>query len=249
MKASVTRAKPVERQSGVALWRQIADRLRVAISEGEFDKAGMLPPAFDLAERFGVNRHTVRAALAFLGEEGLVETIQGQGTRILSKARLTLPISRRTRFSAGIGTQAGAVHIRVIASVIAPANQDVRALLKLEEGAECVELEEVGYAGGRAVSCSQHFFPAGRFAAIADHIRETGSITRAFAACGLPDYLRQSTEISARHADARERDLLRLAPGAIILEARAVNIDPEGRPVQCSRTRFAADRISLRMEA
>ncbi|WP_237151868.1 phosphonate metabolism transcriptional regulator PhnF [Oryzibacter oryziterrae] len=244
----MTVAKSVERHSGVALWRQIADRIRVSIADGEFDETGMLPPAFDLAARFGVNRHTVRAAVAFLAEEGLVETVQGHGTTILGRDKLTLPISKRTRFSAGIGGQAGAVHIRVVASGTHPASNDVIRLLELPEGADCVEIEEVGFAGGRAVSCSQHFFPADRFAAMAEHIEATGSITKAFIACGLPDYLRKSTEISARHADARERDLLKLSPGAIVLEARAINVDPDGKPVQCSRTRFSADRISLKLE-
>ena len=54
----------VERQSGVALWRQIADRMRLAINNGDFDETGMMPPEMTLAARFGVNRHTVRSAMA-----------------------------------------------------------------------------------------------------------------------------------------------------------------------------------------
>lgn len=34
-------AKVVERQMGVALWRQIADRIRLAISNGDYDATGM----------------------------------------------------------------------------------------------------------------------------------------------------------------------------------------------------------------
>jgi len=32
--------KVVERQTGVALWRQIADRIRLAISNGDYDAPG-----------------------------------------------------------------------------------------------------------------------------------------------------------------------------------------------------------------
>lgn len=241
--------KPVERHSGVALWRQIADRIRVAIADGEFAATGRLPPAFDLADRFGVNRHTVRAAIAFLAEEGLVESIQGHGTLIVGKTQLTLPITKRTRFSAGIGDQAASVSIRVLRSAVTMAGSETAELLALPPGTPLVEVEEAGVADGRPVACSQHFFPAGRFPDIADRIRETGSITRAFAASGLSDYLRASTDVSARHADAYERELMRLSPGAIVLEARAVNTDLDGMPVQCSRTRFSADRISLRISS
>ncbi len=235
--------KPVERHSGVSLWRQIADRIRVSIADGEF--RDRLPPAFELAGRFGVNRHTVRAALAFLAEEGLVESIQGHGTLIVGVRQLKIPISKRTRFSAGLGDQASSVATRLLRSGELPASAEIATLLQIAPERQVIEVEEVGYVDGRPVSCSQHFFPADRFPDIARHIAATGSITRAFAACGLSDYLRQSTEVSARHADARERELMQLSPGAIVLETRAINTDLSGVPVQCSRTRFSADRISL----
>ena len=89
--------KNVERQIGVALWRQIADRIRLSISNGDYDQTGMVPPEIKLASQFGVNRHTVRSALAALAEEGLVEAIQGRGTMVRRRERLSFPISRRTR--------------------------------------------------------------------------------------------------------------------------------------------------------
>jgi GntR family phosphonate transport system transcriptional regulator len=98
-------AKVVERQMGVALWRQIADRIRLAISNGDYDATGMVPPETALAAEFGVNRHTVRSALAALAEEGLVRAVQGRGTMIERKDRVSYPISRRTRFSQGLGRQ------------------------------------------------------------------------------------------------------------------------------------------------
>ena len=54
-----------------------------------------------------------------------------------------------------------------------------------------------------------------------------------------------STLVSARHADAGDLAALRLSPGAIVLCAVAVNVDPEGRPIQYAETRFAADRVEL----
>ena len=72
------------RWSGAAasrLWRQIADRIRLAIGSGEF--AGtQLPPEMALAARFGVNRHTVRGAIAALVQEGVLRAEQGRGTFI-----------------------------------------------------------------------------------------------------------------------------------------------------------------------
>lgn len=235
----------VDRTSGVALWRQIADDIRVAIGAGEFREAGKLPGEMVLAERFSVNRHTVRAAIAALQNEGIVRAKAGRGTEILEDIRLKMPISRRTRFSSGLGGQARRPESAYIASGEATAPEDVAVALRIAPGTPCVTLETLGLADGIPVSLAFHYFPAARFAGIDEHFRRERSVTRSFAAMGLADYVRISTDISARHADEREREWLRLTPGGIVLEALAVNADLEGAPVQYSRTLFSAGRVSL----
>jgi GntR family phosphonate transport system transcriptional regulator len=55
-------AKPAT--GGVALWRRIADALEQSIAQGTFQAGSKLPAETEIAERFGVNRHTVRRAIA-----------------------------------------------------------------------------------------------------------------------------------------------------------------------------------------
>jgi GntR family transcriptional regulator, phosphonate transport system regulatory protein len=201
-----------------------------------------------LAETFGVNRHTVRVAIAFLADEGLLRSEQGKGTWIQRRKRLTFPISRRTRFSQGLGDQAQDFAVRAVSHATGFANGDIAEALAIAEGSACVLLRTLSLADGMPVSVSDHHFPAERFSGMVEAFEATGSITRAFAELGLADYVRVSTEISARHADADESVLLKLSPGSIVLEAVAVNADLEAKPVQYSRTRFSADRVSLKIE-
>jgi DNA-binding transcriptional MocR family regulator len=56
-----------------------AGRIRESILGGEISAGTRLPPERALAERFGVNRVTVRGALARLEAEGLVDVRQGSG--------------------------------------------------------------------------------------------------------------------------------------------------------------------------
>jgi len=240
--------KAVERKNGVALWRQIADRIRMAISAGDFSETGMLPPENALAERFGVNRHTVRNAIAFLAEEGLVKAEQGVGTRIQRRRKLSYPISKRTRFSEGLSDQARDLKVDFLGAADVVADEAISEALKLAVGSPCIEIQMVSIADGQPVSCSTHYFDAQRFAGMGEAAKEAKSITKAFVRLGLADYLRIFTDISARHAEQEEREKLKLAPGAIVLETTAVNADPDLVPVQFSRTSFAADRVSLKME-
>ncbi|KGD98143.1 MULTISPECIES: phosphonate metabolism transcriptional regulator PhnF [Rhizobium/Agrobacterium group] len=235
----------VQRQNGVALWRQIADRIRASIANGEYDATGMVPPEMVLAAQFGVNRHTVRSALAALAQEGIVRAMQGRGTLIERKERLNFPISQRTRFTEGIGDQARKKEGLLLSSAEEPASAALAASLRIAEGAPVIRLETLRKADRRPVSRSTNWFPAGRFAGMKEAYEASGSITAAFQALGLSDYWRFSTEITATHADGADLADLQLSPGAIILVARALNVDPDGVPVQYAVSRFPADMVQF----
>jgi GntR family phosphonate transport system transcriptional regulator len=241
-------AGQVQRQTGVALWRQIADRIRQAISAGAYDETGMVPAETLLAQQFGVNRHTVRSAIAALAQEGIVRAVQGRGTLIERKERLNFPITRRTRFTAGIGEQARAMRGLLLSHREERADEEVARWLKLRAGAPVIRMETVRKADDRPVSCATAWFPAERFAGLPAVYEKTESITRAFADLGLSDYVRATTEITAAHADDADLAALELTPGAIVLITKAVNTDLEGVPVQYAITRFSADRVQFTIE-
>lgn len=61
------------------LREQVADQLRQLIERGELKPGDKLDPEPDLAERYGVGRGTIRAALADLTAEGLLSSGKGRG--------------------------------------------------------------------------------------------------------------------------------------------------------------------------
>ncbi len=244
-RAGAARSAEVERRSGIALWRQIADRIRIGIAAGELGEGGRLPPEMELAERFGVNRHTVRAAIAALIQEGVLRAEQGRGTFIAARKKLAYPIAARTRFSTGLEGQVRERRSTLLADAIEPASERIAEALGLDAGAKVIRIETLSEADGRPLSRATGWFDAGRFAGFAGSYAETGSITAALKRHGVDDYLRRSTLVSARHADPADLADLQLAPGAIVLVTVAVNVDTSGRPVQFSEARFAADRVEL----
>jgi GntR family phosphonate transport system transcriptional regulator len=237
----------IERQSGIAMWRQIADAIRAGLSGPLVDADGKLPPEKALAERFGVNRHTVRAAIKALAHEGAVQSHQGRGTFVRRKPRLTYPIGQRTRFSEGLEGQAANRSTELLDHGREPATADIARALDIATGAPVIRLESLSGADGVPVSRATSWFDAERFGTIADAFARSGSVTRALAQLGVTDYVRAWTRIEARHGAADDLDHLRLSPGAIVLVAEAVNADMDGRPVQYSLSRFAADRVSLQV--
>lgn len=242
-------ASSIERRNGVSLWRQIADKILQAIATGDFAENAALPPEIVLAERYGVNRHTVRSAIAALVQEGVLRAEQGRGTFVLSRKRLSYPIGARTRFSTGLQGQTTERHIALLASSIEPASRRIAEALDIARGAAVTRLETRGEADGHSISRATAWFDAKRFAGIDVAMAETGSITASLKRFGVNDYLRHSTVLSARHADADDLAALDLQPGAIVLVTVAVNITVDGQPIQFSESRFPAERVELRLLA
>ena len=61
---------------------ELEARLSEEILDGTLATGELLPPERELAERHGVNRTTLRGALARLERSGLIETRQGSGSRV-----------------------------------------------------------------------------------------------------------------------------------------------------------------------
>ncbi len=229
----------------MALWRQIADQIRQAISAGTLGADGRLPTEMALSERFGVNRHTLRSAIAALVQEGVLRAEQGRGTFVESRQKLSYPISARTRFSTGLREQTRERRSILLADAVEAAGFRIAEALGLAPEAPVIRLETLSEADGRPVSRATSWFDAERFPGFAQIYAETGSITLGFQHFGIEDYFRKSTLVSARHADTADLADLRLSAGAIVLVARAINIDADGVPVQYAETRFVADRVEL----
>lgn len=230
---------------GIARWRRVADGIRaMAADTGEVGTA--LPPENVLAERFSVNRHTVRRAVAALAAEGLVRAERGRGTFFLkTPERLPYPIGSRTRFSENISRLSREPAGRLIQAVVEAAESKVASALGLHTGAPVHRMETLHVADGVPLSIATNWFSAERFPDIVTAYAESGSITKALAAHGLTDYRRQQTRITAERPMPADIRHLAIPADGIVLVSESTNVDPEGQPVEYARTRFAADRIEI----
>ncbi|GGD21096.1 phosphonate metabolism transcriptional regulator PhnF [Aureimonas glaciei] len=230
---------------GIARWRKVADAIRAMIddSRGAMEQ---LPVEAALAERFQVNRHTVRRAIAVLQAEGILRAERGRGTFVERRpARIAYPVGARTRFSENITAQSRQPAGRLIASGREPATAPIAAALGLRLGAPLHRLESMNVADGLPMSMATSWFPAERFPGIVAAYAETGSITRALAAEGVDDYRRMETRVSAARVSPADAEHLACPADAVVLVTHSVNLDAEERPIQFSHSRFLADRIEM----
>jgi GntR family transcriptional regulator, phosphonate transport system regulatory protein len=234
--------------AGISFWRRIADELEQSIANGAFLRGDKMPGEIEMAARFGVNRHTVRRAIAALAERGLVRAERGSGTFVEAR-RIAYPIRQRTRFSeivSGAGRAAGG---QLIGDRVEAADDEMAARLRIKSGASVVRLDMVRHADRVPLSAATCWLSAARFPAAARVYGRTHSMTRTLAHFGVRDYARKSTHITAIIADATDAAKLKLTPGRPILLVESVDVDGEGFPVLATRARFAADRLEFVIES
>src|SRR5262245_43998939 len=130
----------LERASGIALWRQIGQHLLGDLESKRLTPGMRLPSEIELAERFGVNRHTVRRAIADLEAKGLFRVRQGQGTFVHEHV-VDYALSRRTRFSENLSRQNVEARGELVQSRTEPAGTAVARALGLGAGQSVVWVE------------------------------------------------------------------------------------------------------------
>jgi GntR family phosphonate transport system transcriptional regulator len=226
------------------IWKAIATSLSNDIAEGVYQQGDKLPTEAVLAARFGVNRHTVRHAMAALADKGIVFARRGAGVFVAMKPT-DYPIGRRVRFHQNL-TAAGRTPAKeVLLLETRTAHASEADALDLEAGAAVHVYEGLSLVENTPIALFRSVFPAERFPDMLVHLRRDPSVTAALAQSGVVDYTRASTRVNAKLATVTQALHLRIAEHAPILRTVSVNEDPDGRPLEVGRTWFAADKVTL----
>ncbi|MEM9062435.1 MAG: phosphonate metabolism transcriptional regulator PhnF [Pseudomonadota bacterium] len=229
------------------IWQQIQRTLHSEIADGRFTPGDKLPTEAALAQRFGVNRHTVRRALAELSDEGLVHARRGSGVFVRA-APVSYRVGRRSRFSQNLKAAGLSGAREILRLDTAQASRADAEALTLKKGDPIHILESVGLIDDAPALFGLSLFPAAGLDEFPDALRQTGSITAALQACGIGNYRRAWTRLTAERATGNTARHLRISEGAPIIRAKSLNLTDDARPIEYAHTSFCADRVELLIE-
>lgn len=229
------------------VWQAIADALRSELAEGRYRPGDKLPTEATLAERFGVNRHTVRHGLSVLVDEGLVRTRRGAGA-FVAATPTDYPIGQRVRFHENLIAAGRTPEKRVLNVETRLATDGEAAALLIASGDPVCAYHGLSLADRKPIAVFESLFPKGRLGDIGAALTETSSVTEALKRVGVDDYTRVSTRLTAVRASATHALHLHLSEGDPLLRSSSVNADTKGLPVEYGRTWFAGDRVTLTLE-
>lgn len=207
---------------------QIARELTREIRSGRLPRGARLPGELSLAERFGVSRTTVRAALAQLAEAGLIATRTGKGSYVLDDGA---PLDGPDGWARALTRQGVDARVRVLS--VSPARAPELAEY-LPGGTDVVVVEQVRELtgpDGPAVAYERATVPAvGPLADLPTRGLQ-GSLTAELAAAGLVACHGDQRAV-VRPLAADEAALLGRAPGSLFLAASTTSLTAEDTLVE-----------------
>ncbi|MEO1109136.1 MAG: phosphonate metabolism transcriptional regulator PhnF [Pseudomonadota bacterium] len=230
--------------SKTPIWKSISLSLTSDIAEGRYQTGDRIPTEAQLAAKHGVNRHTVRRALSDMAEQGLVHARRGAGVFVAARPT-DYPIGKRVRYHKNISASGKIPGKQILSLTTRTADEAEADALQLNTGDPVHVYDGLSLADGQPIGLFQSVFPAQRFPDLLKALQDTQSVTKALQTCGVSDYTRISTRLTARAATATQALHLHLNEGAPVLYSTGINADPDGNPVELGRTVFAGERVTL----
>ena len=252
-----------------AKYERITTDLRRAIATGELKPGDPLPPQPALAERYRVSLPTVQQALGILEGEGLIDQIQGVGTRVRKPPRRQVRRKpdryqwekNQARASLDERSQTGAVEHDTGLEVDdlefsaeydeVLANDDLARVFSIDPGTKLLRrrystrVKSEDIALSLSTSYLVHEVVAGN-PALLDVSNEPwpGGTQHQLSTVGIElDSI--TDEIRARPPRNGETDALGVGPGVAVLVLRKTSADTSGRVVEMSDVVMPGDRTVM----
>ena len=238
-----SRAKLPRKLSGLS---PKGEQLR-AILEGLIQTLGpgdALPSERELAERYDVARMTVRAEIARLAADGLVERVQGRGT-FVAEARVAQAASLSS-FTEDMRARGFVPGSRVLGQETVPADQVVAGRLGLAPGTPVLRIRRVRMADGEPMALEEAFLPIDRFGDLASTDLHEASLFEVLERSGAR-FPSADQRVVAVEIVGEDANLLRVAPGRAGLRFHTTLLDEDEQPLSYAWTLYRGDRYEIRL--
>jgi DNA-binding GntR family transcriptional regulator len=234
---------PLDRTSPVPLYFQVATRLQEQIEHGVLPVGGRLENEVELADRLGVSRPTMRKAIGYLVERGMLVRRRGVGTQIVHP-KVRRPVELTSLYD-DLAKTGRAPRTEVRSFEVGRATDAVAESLGLPAGSEVSTIERIRYAGDEPLAIMHNAVPVAVVRLSAEDLEGRGLYELLRAAGHVPRIANQV--VGAKAASAVEARLLGDARGAPMLTMTRTAWDESGRGVEYGSHIYRANRYSFEL--
>ncbi len=233
----------IDRASPIPLYFQVATRLQQLIESGEIPVGSKLENEVDLADRLKVSRPTMRRAIHYLVERGMLVRKRGVGTQVVHP-QVRRPVELTSLYDDLLaGGRSPRTEVRSLQHV--PASDGVARTMGIPEGSEVFWIERLRYAGGEPLVLMHNALPVDVLRLTRQDLEEHGLYEMLRSAGRTPRVANQV--IGARAATSAEARILNEPRGAPVLTMTRTAWDEAGKPVEYGSHIYRAGRYSFEL--
>lgn len=224
------------------LYERIERQLRRRLAGAE--AGAPFPSEPQLATEFGVSRMTVRAALAGLERDGLIERIPGRGS-FVRRSTAARPVGTLLSFHDQARAEGRTPRSRVLDAGLRPATAAEAEALRLPLDAPVVAISRIRMFDDLPVAIEHAVFPEA-LAPLLSADLETGSLHSALRDLGH-DPVGGSSVLTAQVA-GKDAPALGIDPETPLLTETRTITDHRGVPLEHTTSAYVAGRYALRVD-
>lgn len=227
----------------------VRDRLRDEIVTGQLAPGERLGAEREIAQRLGVSRTTVRAALDELERSGEIRRARGRAGGIyVAERKVERDLTSLAGLPSYLRRQGFASDARVLSTATLEADSELAATLGLSPGELVLEVVRVRLADSEPISLERATFPAARFPDLLDQSLGGSLYELLQDRYGVePGEAEERIEVVA--AGAAEARLLGVARGAPLVSIARTAWSVSGIAFERSRDLFRGDRVRIVVRA
>lgn len=203
------------------VYLDIAHTLEQEITN-QYSVGDYLPSEKILAQRFTVNRHTVRRAVEELIMLGKVQRYQGKGSVVLAPP-LLYPLHANAHFTGNLLEQGTHPRSEVLKAHLINANADLALQLNVDIEVRIIHIRTLRKVDGTPRSINDHYFANPNWWSVLQHFK-SGSLHQFITDNLAISLTRKKTRIGAQLASIQTSRLLHISPSSPLLIIKTLNV-------------------------
>lgn len=232
----------------IPLYYQLAEHLSEKIQSGELEPGDQIPSERELSEQFGISRMTVRQAIAYLVQQGVLVVKQGVGT-FVADPKLAHDALHLLGFTEEMIRRGGTAVSHTLEQAVITPPKGVANELQLKPGETVVKIVRLRLSADTPLLLETIFIPAVLCPGLENEDLAANSLYALLEYQYGLSLKRAQQTVEATVANDYESGLFGIDPGMPMLLLEGITYDHLNRPVEYYKAVYRGDRFKFELES
>lgn len=225
------------------IYLQVRKAIRENIENGDYLPGTSIPSENELAKLYGINRQTVRNAIALLIKEGLLKSVQGKGVYVVG-SKMERDLDTLGGFTQTMRERGAIPSTKVLMKVVRQAGDKYALIFGIAPETEIYYIKRICYADGEPVSIEEILIPKAVLPELEDVDLAVFSIYEAYEFYGVK-MVRAYQTLDLTTLEKKDAKLLGLDSSDSVMLFECKSFDEQERVIEFTRTYTRGDKSNF----